>query len=192
MSATMAYSEPDDRPRRSAQRCRPAAGRSTAGPSALAHPRTSFHRDGMVELSHYLRRFRRLVSPPGRQSPPARPADRRSALRDELSEVLQAIDHLEHESAHVREQAEQRARRRREEAEEEAERIRSRAEVELDDIQAEEAADRRRDIENEIERARAAGDERAEQIRGRAGPRVEGLAERIVQRILVDDDGEAR
>ncbi|MFP4635991.1 MAG: hypothetical protein ACLFRD_09020 [Nitriliruptoraceae bacterium] len=146
----------------------------------------------MVELSHYLRRFRRLVSPPARQSPPAAPADRRSALRDELSEVLRAIVHLEHESEHVREQAEQLARRRREEAEEEAERIRSRADLELDEIQAEEAAARRRDIENEIERARAAGDERAAQIRERAGPRVEELADRIIERILTDDGGEAR
>lgn len=145
----------------------------------------------MADLSRYLRRFRRLVSPPGRAAPGAVPSDRRAELSDELAEVFAAIDEIEQEAERIRGEGEEEAERRRDEADEHVERILNSAREETEELRAEEAANRRQEIEDTIEEIRGDAEREAEAARGRSQDRIGDLADRVVDLVVSIDVEEA-
>lgn len=100
----------------------------------------------MADLARYLRRFRRLVSPPGRPGPGGVPRERGRELADELAEVFAAIDAIADEADRIRQEGEEAARQRREGAEQEVERILAAADDEAEQARADAAAAHRRDL----------------------------------------------
>ena len=144
----------------------------------------------VADLSRYLRRFRRLVSPPGRAAPGAVPSDRRAELADELAELFAAIDEVQQEAERIRGEGEEEAERRREEADEQVERILSSAREETEELRADEAARRRQEIEDTIEEIRGDAEREAEAARARSQDRIGALADRVVDLVASVDGGE--
>jgi vacuolar-type H+-ATPase subunit H len=142
----------------------------------------------MPDLSRFLRRFRRLVSPPGRPGPIAVPADRSAELSSELEAVFRAIDGIQEEAERIRKQSEDEARKKKEEAEEEAGRILSEAGDRAEQARAEEASRHREDIEQETRRALDEASKEAEQIRGRVDQKLDSVAERVVARLTGSEE----
>jgi vacuolar-type H+-ATPase subunit H len=138
----------------------------------------------MSDLSWYLRRFRRLVAPPGRPGPAGATTDAHADQRAELAELFVLIDDIERQAQGILEDADEQARRRSRDADEEAQRIVADADAGLDQARADAAARHRRHIEGEIVDIRAEAAAEAEDLRGRAQHNLDALTERIVRRIL--------
>lgn len=146
----------------------------------------------MADLSSYLRRFRRLMSPPGRPGPAAVPKDRTADVSGELADVYGAVDAIAEEARRIRRDAEDRAEQRRTEAREEAERIRTQARERAEEERATAGAEKRSDLEDELREAAAAAEEEAVQVRMRAAQRIERLADRIAEQVLTAEFGDGR
>jgi vacuolar-type H+-ATPase subunit H len=141
----------------------------------------------MATLSWYLRRFQRLVAPPGR---PARigvaPTPQTGPPR-ELDDVLDAVDAIRREADRIRDDAAAEAERVRADAADRADRVLAQAQRQAAAQRDEVAALHRSRIDDGIAAALAAADDEASEIRARATGRVDELAERIVRDILRAD-----
>lgn len=137
----------------------------------------------MPDLSRFLRRFRRLVSPPGRPGPIAVPADRSAELSGELEAVFRAIDEVQQEAERIRKQSEDEARKKKDEAEEEARRILSEAGDRVEQARAEEASRHREDIEQETRKALDEASKEARGIRDRVDEKLDSMVERMIARL---------
>lgn len=144
----------------------------------------------MSDLSWYLRRFRRLVAPPGRPAAAASPTEEGAGPHDELAELFGLIDDIEREARRISEQAREEAQHRRSDGDERARRILAEANADLEQVRADEAARHRRHIEGEVGDIRAAAAKQAADLGDRARRRLDELADRVVQRI-VDGPGTA-
>jgi len=142
----------------------------------------------MPDLDRFLRRFRRLVAPPGRPRPAGVPLDREAALSDELAEVFAAIDAIQKEAEAIGKEGRKKAEALRSEAEEEVRRVISDGEDQADRVRAEEAARHRGRLREDVQKtlARALGD--AEEVRKRADDRLDEFAGRVVDLVLHGDE----
>lgn len=138
----------------------------------------------MPDLDRFLRRFRRLVAPPGRPRPAGVPVDREAALSDELAEVFAAIDAIQEDAEAIRKEGKEKAEELRSRAEEEARRVISEGEDQADEVRAEEAARHRERLQEEVQKALALARSDAEEVRERANERVDELAGRVVDLVL--------
>jgi DNA anti-recombination protein RmuC len=141
----------------------------------------------MADLSKYLRRFRRFVSPPGRPGPAAVPVDRVQEMSGELAEVFQAIDAVEAEAERIRQRGRTETERKQKEAERETERLLSEARDLSDQTRAEEAARRTEDIEREARAALDEAREEADDVRKRSEGKLDAAARSIVDGLLGAD-----
>lgn len=145
----------------------------------------------MPDLSKYLRRFRRLVSPPGRPGPIAVPADRSARAADELEAVFQAVDAIQEEAERIRDESAEQARGKDAEAEDEAKRILSQARDRAEQVRAQEASRHREDIEKEAQSALDEARREARRIRERTQDKLDSMAQRLVARLTGADEQRA-
>lgn len=141
----------------------------------------------MTDLDRYLRRFWRLMAPPGRPGSAAVPEDRSQTISDEIGSVLEAVDVVQAEAERIRSDAERQAQQRRETARQEAERILADARSRAGEVRAEAEMLQRRHIETQTETALAAAHTEAESLRERVDRGVAALAAEIVERLLGPD-----
>ncbi|HZD52241.1 MAG TPA: hypothetical protein VE175_04290, partial [Woeseiaceae bacterium] len=137
----------------------------------------------MADLNRYLRRFWRLVAPPGRPGPVAVPVDRAASVADELGVVFERIDAAEEEADRIREAGHERARRYLEHADERVRRILADARAAADQARADAQAHHRQDLRAENEAALAAAREEASAIKARSGDNLETLTQHILGRV---------
>ncbi len=138
----------------------------------------------MADLNRYLRRFWRLVSPPGRPGPAGVPSDRARTITDEIGAVLESIDAVQEEAQRIRADAGQKARQRREEATERARRTLADARSRLDEERAAAQARHRGDVRGQAEAMLETARREAEAVRTRADRNVDEYAGRIAERLL--------
>ena len=141
----------------------------------------------MADLGSYLRRFRRLMSPPGRPGPMAVPSDRVADTTDELAELLAAVDVIDQEARATLADAHDRAQRRREQGRLEADRIRREAQQQAEEERAAAAADQRSQLEDELQGLADAATHEAEEVRQAAADRLDDLAAEVAARVLAAD-----
>lgn len=164
-----------------------------AGPSALDGDGNDGHGDVVADLARFLRRFRRLASPPGRAGPAAVPLDRDRARSEELEDLFAAIDEIGEEAERVLSEAEERCAKIREDAETGVSRLLDHARSEADAARADESVRRRAELEEERRSTLDEAREEASGVRARAQDRLEDLAQRIVRELLElrDDEPQA-
>jgi F0F1-type ATP synthase membrane subunit b/b' len=138
----------------------------------------------MPALRRYLRRFRLLLAPPGRAAPAAVPRDARADARDELGDVLAAVDAIDREAGRILGAARDRAFRHRERARERAATITQRAEEEADGIRAAAAAEQRASLETALAAVRHDASEEAARVLRRGEADMDHAVERLVARVL--------
>jgi flagellar biosynthesis/type III secretory pathway protein FliH len=138
----------------------------------------------MADLDRYLRRFRRLVSPPGRPATAGAPSDREVGLRDELGDVFAAIDAVAREAEQLREDARHRAAQRRGEATDRAARIVADARDDADRERSEAAAAWRTRVERDLTVVEQEAVGQAADVRSRTDERLDDVAARVVDRLL--------
>lgn len=138
----------------------------------------------MADLDKYLRRFRRLVSPPGRPGPAAVPSDRAEERSDELQEVFAAIDRIEGEAREILDDGEERSEAMLADAEEEARRLLSEAGERADEARAEEQARHRRSVEEDSRSALEEARDEVREIERRVDTNLQSVADRVLERIL--------
>lgn len=141
----------------------------------------------MADLNRYLRRFWRLVSPPGRAGPVAVPVDRVSTVSEELAHVFELIDAVQAEADRIREDGERAARNRRDEAELQANGVLADARAGVDQARAEAQAHHRRDIEHDTEATLRAARREADAVKAQADDGIDALAQRIADELLAFD-----
>lgn len=144
----------------------------------------------MADLARFLRRFRRLASPPGRAGPLAVPLDRARARSGELEDLFVAIDAISEEAERILSEAEERCVKVREDAEKGVSRLLDDARSEADAARADESVRRREELEEERRSTLDEAQEEAGGVRARAQDRLEDLAQRIVRELLEFRDEE--
>lgn len=138
----------------------------------------------MADLDRYLRRFRRLVSPPGRPATAGAPSDREVGLRDELGDVFAAVDAVQGEAEQLLEDARREAEHRRAEAGDRAARIVAEAREDAERERTEAARAWRDRVERDLSDARQEADRQVTEVRTRTDERIEGVVDRAVHDLL--------
>ncbi len=137
-----------------------------------------------MDPTRSLRRFRRLVSPPGRAAPAAVPVDRDATLAQELAAVLSAVDEVDREVTRIREEADERAQRVRDDADAEAARLLDEASETADRERADAGAARTREIEDELADLEARTDAEVAAVRATAANHHDDVVAQLVRRAL--------
>lgn len=137
----------------------------------------------MAELDRYLRRFRRMVSPPGRPGPAAVPADRAAELASELAPLFASIDDIDAEAGRILRDADEEIERIEDESRGHAQEILSRAREQSAVARAEAIAKQRDEAEKEIHRAHEEAAREADRIRRVGRDRIPDLVDEVIARI---------
>jgi hypothetical protein len=138
---------------------------------------------GVADLARFLRRFRRVASPPGRPGPGAVPADREARRAHELEAVLAAIDAVDREAREILAAADAEALRVKRESEVTARRLVEEAKDGAAAVRAAASARRRGDVDHLVATARSDGQAQAEEVAQQARARREDVAARLAERV---------
>lgn len=137
----------------------------------------------MPDIDRYLRRFRRMVSPPGRPGPTAVPADRETELATELAPLFASIDDIDAEAARIGEDADVEVEEIEGESRERSQEILSRGREQAAVARADAIAGQRREANEDIRHLSEDAQQEAERIRRVGSSRIPGLVEEILARI---------
>ena len=138
----------------------------------------------MPDTRDFLRRFRRVASPPGRAGSATVPVDHLAELSVELAEVFVAMDEIDEQIEAVEREAREDAERIRGEGRAAAERVLAEAEERAELERSEAAASRRRTRQEEISSSLARAEQEAREITERADARIEAGVARVLDALM--------
>ncbi len=141
----------------------------------------------MSDLSRYLRRFRRMVAPPGRPGLRAVPSDGPKDTSAELASIIREIDEIAAEAEAIRDEAERSANERQAAARDDAEAVIEKASQQAEVARAGAAAERAEASEQEIASLESDAKAEVDRIAAVSEERMARLVDQIVERVLALD-----
>jgi hypothetical protein len=146
-------------------------------------------------LTAYLRRFRRVVAPPGRPAPGAVPADRVADVRAEVVDLLTAIDRIGEEATEIVRRTEAEVEDLRIQTRTRVERLSADARHQASEARQTAAALRQERVTEELEALLDEARGRAAEIEHKARERLPLFTDRVLAVLLPPTDttqGETR